>query len=389
MIAALLLAGALSAQASDPYADLTGPAAQTCRDGEAALADGRASDAVGLLGTCEQVVSAYAGLPISARFALRAHVAERLAAAHEAAGNAASATYYRRVSVRAGEMAARGPDLDRIAEADAAFEAGDYRAAEDIWLILVAEAEAGESLTGTVYGRQVRLAQALLPQGRAAEAAAVLEQAMYAAEASGDSATLITILNQLAEAYFDLGRYEDSAAILRPLYERSDGAARVTYANNLARALDGAGRYAEAETLLREVVAVARAEDGQPFVWPHALARNLFNLARNLAAQGKAAEAGTLFADAAALTEERRPAGHTDIIAAHSFLTRHRLLAEADGPGALAAARVLSANLNAYLAASAGGEIDRRQPIQNAGAPTALFTLHVEAAWAVAQGGLP
>lgn len=386
MIAALLLSGALAAQAGDPYAVMDDAVAQICRDGEAALDAGRADEAAQRLGVCDQAVSAYQAIPLSVRFALRAHVAGRLEAAHSLAGGEDAASYYRRVAERAAQMAERGPDLDRIAEAEAAFDRGDFREAEQIWLVLLAEAEAGENLTGTVHGRQLRLAQALLPQGRADEAAPLLEQAMYAAEAAGDNATLITILNQLAEAYFDLGRYEESAAILRPLYEGSDAAARIAYANNLARALDGAGRRGEAETLLREVVAAARAEDGDPFVWPHALARNLFNLARNLAAQGQAAEAGALFAESAALTAERRPLGHTDIIAAHSFLVRHRLLAEADAPGALSASRTLSANLNAYLGGSTG-EIDRSLPIQNAGAPPALFTLHVEAAWSVAAGG--
>lgn len=278
-----------------------------------------------------------------------------------------------------------GPELYLQFQAMEAEEAGDYRAAEQIWLILLAEAEAGESEISTVRSRQFSLAEALLPQGRAQEAASLLEQVVEEAREAGRGSGRAEAA--LAEAYFDLGRYAESAAILRPLYDGAQGVERMTYANDLARALDGAGRHEEATTLLRQVVAAARTQDGQLFTWPHALARNLFNLARNLAAQGRQTEAGALFAESAALTVERRPPGHTDIIAAHSFLARHKLLTEADTSGALTAARTLSANLNAYLADSMGGEIDRRQAIQNAGAPPDLFTLHVEAAWAVANGG--
>ncbi|MCR9129870.1 MAG: tetratricopeptide repeat protein [Alphaproteobacteria bacterium] len=385
MIAALLLSGALAAQAGDPYAVLSEDAASVCRQGDAAVSEGRTKEAVSLLGTCNQVIIADQGLSASDRYPLQAHVARRIATAHAQAGDHDAAASYARFAERFEQMAARAPDLDRIAEAEAAYEAGDYPAAEDIWLVLLAEAEAGENLTGSVHERLYQLGRTLLPQGRADEARALLERAMLAM-ADAEGAPDPRYLTALAEAYFDQGRYEDSAAILRPLYESATGIARSTYGNNLARALDGAGRYTEAETLLRARVAEARARDGQPFASPHALARVLFNLARNLAAQGQAAEAGALFAESAALTAERRPQGHTDIIAAHSFLVRHRLLAEADAPGALAASRTLSANLNAYLSGSAG-DIDRNQPIQNAGAPPALFTLHVEAAWSVAAGG--
>jgi len=346
MIGPLIFAAALAAQACDPSAALSGQAGAKCRVGEAALAAG-----------------------------------------YEKSGEAFAPAKFRQAAKPGAQPAARNREEDRVGQALDAFEAGDYRVAEQIWLMLLAEAEAGENQSGSIHGRQYRVAQALLPQGRAPEAVVLLEQAMAGAQEAGDIAQLITILNTLAEAYFDLGRYADSAAILRPFYERSRGGARLTYANNLARALDGAGRYADAETLLLEVVAGARAEDGQLFSQPHALARNLFNLARNLAAQGRHSEAGELFAESAALTVERRPPGHTDIIAAHSFLARHKLLAESDGSGALEAARTLSANLNAYLGESTGGEIDRRQSIQNAGEPLDLFTLHVEAAWAVANGG--
>ena len=384
MIAALIVSAALAAQGADPYSALADQAAQPCREGEAAFQAGRAQAAAERFQLCELVIFGYRGLQPSQRFTLLARVSDLRMQAFSATGDEAGARQAQRNADRYSRLAAQGRDLDRIAEAEAAFEAGDYRAAEQIWLVLLVEAEAGENLTGSVHQRQFRLARTLLPQGRAEEAVPLLEQALPAAQAAGDDATLISILNQLAEAYFDLGRYEDSAAILRPLYKNAEGEARMSYANNLARALDGAGRHREAETLLREVAAHARAEDGGPFVWPHALARNLFNLARNLAAQGEHAEAGALFEESAALTVERRPPGHTDIIAAHAFLARHRLLAEDDPQAGLAAARTLSANLDAYLTESSG-EVDRNRAIQNAAAPAALFTLHVEAAWRAAR----
>jgi tetratricopeptide (TPR) repeat protein len=313
-------------------------------------------------------------------------VAVASAARQEAKAPPEAITQSERDAAEAAELRALfGREIYMELQAAEAAEAGDYRAAEQIWLILLAEAEAGESENSTVGGRRFSLAQVLLPQGRALEAASLFEQVVDEAREAGEDFELVEV--GLAEAYFDLGRYVESAAILRPLYEGSQGVERMTYANNLARALDGAGRHEEATTLLRQVVAAARARDGQLFTSPHSLARNLFNLARTLAAQGQYGEAGRLFAESADLTVDRRPPGHTDIIAAHSFLARHKLLAEADATGALAAARTLSANLNAYLGDSTGGEIDRRQAIQNAGAPPDLFTLHVEAAWAVANGG--
>jgi len=312
---------------------------------------------------------------------LLTHIAQHLVQAYERVGDEQGAARFRRHVDTYERMTFERPDQLRTSQALTAFDRGDYRTAEEIWLVLLAEAEAGENRTGSIHYRLHQLARALMPQGRSADAIPLLERARADLETSGNSQMLLQVRNDLAEAYFDVGRYDESADILSALYEQYGGG---VFANNLARALDGAGRHAEAEALLRDSLANARARDGQMFVSSYALARVIFNLARNLAAQGEHAEAGALFAESAALTVERRPEGHTDIIAAHSFLARHRLLAQADAPGALSASRTLSANLNAYLTGSTG-EIDRRQPIQNAGAPDELFTLHVEAAWTVAQ----
>jgi tetratricopeptide (TPR) repeat protein len=388
MIAAFLLSGALTAQVGDPYAVMRAHSAlhEVCVRGDAALADDRADEAIEDLLSCHQSLRRPAlrgpiDLSDEALLSLLRHIAKQLVRAYERVGDEQGAAQFTGYVDTYEEMIFELPDQQRISQAMTAFDQGDYRTAEAIWLILLAEAEAGENRTGSVSSRRHQLAGSLMPQGRSAEAIPLLEQARAELEARDSRQLLLQVRNDLAEAYFDVGRYDDSADILSELYAEHGG---VIFSNNLARALDGAGRHAEAEALLRNSLASARATDGQMFVSRYGLARVIFNLARSLAAQGEHAEAGALFTESAGLTVERRPPGHTDIIAAHSFLVRHRLLAEADASGALSASRTLSANLNAYLSGSTG-QIDRSQPIQNAGAPDQLFTLHVEAAWAVAQ----
>lgn len=396
MWTALFLAASLAAQSPDPYAGLQGEAAAICAQAESEMAAGRFKHAAALFPDCAR--TARAGFILDnelpphvqvnqrgEHMALYAHIHRRMAAAREADGNAAGARDALLTAERYERRVREAPDLSRDAEARGLFTEGRYAEAEAIALTLLAEAEAGQS-TFSVERRLHELARTLLPQGRAEEAIPLLERAVQLARASGESGAPFVYLNLLAEAYFDVGRFTDSAAILRDLYERSDGSARETYGNNLARALDGAGLHSEAEVLLRSAVADARASDGGMWSNPNRLARVLFNLARNLAAQGRNDEAASLFAESAALTVQRRPAGHTDIIAAHTWLVDHSLTRTRDKQAALNGARILSANLDRYLA-SGGEGADRQRAIQNAGEPQALFTLHVEAAWATAHPG--
>lgn len=397
MWTALLLASALATQSADPYAGLRGEAAAVCAQAESEMAAGRFKHAAALFPDCAR--TARAGfildneLPPHAQvnqrgehMALYAHIHRRMAAAREADGNAVGARDALLTAERYERRVREVPGLSRDVEALGLFDDGRYAEAEAIALERLAEAEAGDEFAGSVQSRLQGLARTLLPQGRAEEAIPLLERAVQLARASGESGAPFVYLNLLAEAYFDVGRFTDSAAILRDLYERSDGSARETYGNNLARALDGAGLHSEAEILLRSAVADARASEGGMWSSPHRLARVLFNLARNLAAQGRHEETASLFAESAALTVQRRPAGHTDIIAAHTWLVDHSLTRTRDKQVALNGARILSANLDHYLA-SGGEGADRQRAIQNAGEPQALFTLHVEAAWAAANPG--
>ncbi|MFN3834888.1 MAG: tetratricopeptide repeat protein [Glycocaulis sp.] len=386
MWTALLLATSLAAQSPGPYSGLQGQAVAACAQAEAAMEANRFQDAAALFQSCNQLARTGLDLERGELWALQAHINYRMAAAREANGDAHGARNARAMADRYDQLARYLPDITLEARARTLFAEGRYAESEAIALARLAEAEAGGEFAGTIESRLYGLARTLLPQGRAEEAIPLLERAVRLARASGESGEPFVYLNDLAEAYFDTGRFTDSAAILRGLYEGSDGSARETYGNNLARALDGAGLHSEAEVLLRSAVADARAGDGGMWSSPHRLARVLFNLARNLAAQGRHDEAASLFAESAALTVQRRPAGHTDIIAAHTWLVGHSLTGTSDPRAALNGARILSANLDRYLA-SGGDGTQRQRAIQNAGEPQALFTLHVEAAWAAANPG--
>ncbi|MCC5982279.1 MAG: tetratricopeptide repeat protein [Oceanicaulis sp.] len=385
MWTALLFASALAAQSPGPYSSLHGDAATACTQAEGEMAAGRFKQAAALFQTCERGARTGLNLERGEQWALQAHINRRMAAAREADGDTDGARNAVYIAERYEQLARQIPDHARDTQIRAMFDEGRYAEAEAIALTLLAEAEAGES-TFSTHSRLHGLARTLLPQGRAQEAIPLLERAVDAARTSGERGEPFVYLNDLAEAYFDTGRFTHSAAILRGLYEGSDGSARETYGNNLARALDGAGLHDEAEILLRSAVTDARASDGRMGSNPHRLARVLFNLARNLQAQGRHDEAASLFAESAALTVQRRPAGHTDIIAAHTWLTGHTLTRTGDAQAALNGARILSANLDRYLASGGEGE-ERQRAIQNAGEPQALFTLHVEAAWAAANPG--
>ncbi len=385
MLAGFLLAAALGAQTPEPYASADDEVQRVCAAGENALEAGRYEHAVKLLETCHRMVEANLRSDRLVHWTARAHVVRQIAAAREASGDAEGAANAARMAARFEQTVRRIPDQAREARARTLFEEGRYAEAEAIALTLLAEAEAGDS-TISIHSGLFGLARTLLPQGRAGEAIPLLERAVEEARASHTSGEPFVYLNTLAEAYFDTGRFTDSAAILRGLYEGSDEAARETYGNNLARALDGAGLHSEAEALLRSAVTDARASDGHMFSNPHRLARVLFNLARNLATQARHEEAASLFAESAALTVQRRPPGHTDIIAAHTWLVDHSLAATGDTQAALNGARILSANLDRYLA-SGGEGADRQRAIQNAGEPQTLFTLNVEAAWQAAHSG--
>ncbi|AZU05084.1 TPR repeat-containing protein [Glycocaulis alkaliphilus] len=384
MWSVFVLATALGSQTPDPYAALDGDAAAICANAERAMEAGRHNEAAAGFQMCEQATRRGLDLERGELWALQAHISRRLAAARQADGDATGAANATYMADRYEQLMGQLADLTRQSQARTLFQEGRYAEAEAISLVLLAEAEAGEHRVGAVHDRLYSLASALLPQGRAEEAIPLLERAVDEARRSGEGGEPEVYLNMLAEAYFDTARFSESAAILRDLYDRSGGAARSTYGNNLARALDGAGLHAEAEALLRSAVSDARADDGGVASNPHRLARVLFNLARNLAAQGRHEDAASLFAESAALTVQRRPAGHTDIIAAHTWLVGHTLANTHDAQTALSGARILSANLDRYLA-SGGEDADRQRAIQNAGEPQALFTLHTEAAWAAAH----
>lgn len=385
MWTALLLASSLTAQSPGPYSALQGEAATACAQAEAAMEANRFQEAAALFQTCERGARTGLDLERGEQWTLQAHISRRMAAAREAGGDAEGARNALYMAGRYEQLARQVPDLARDTQIRTMFDEGRYAQAEAVALTLLAEAEAGQSSFST-HSRLFSLARTLLPQGRAEEAIPLLERAVQLARASGESGEPFVYLNELAEAYFDAGRFADSVAILRGLYEGSDASTRETYGNNLARALDGAGLHSEAEVLLRSAVADARASDGGMWSSPHRLARVLFNLARNLAAQGRHDEAASLFAESAALTVQRRPAGHTDIIAAHTWLVGHALANSGDPQTTVRGARILSANLDRYLV-SAGERSERQRAIQNAGEPQALFTLHVEAAWSAASSG--
>ncbi|WP_299654217.1 tetratricopeptide repeat protein [uncultured Tateyamaria sp.] len=227
---------------------------------------------------------------------------------------------------------------DRLAEARAALEKGDYSVADDLFAEVearadlevqnaaraafgrgeIAEAEVRWGEAAEHYAKAARLdpcydtliaaGRLLQWSGRSVEAVAVEEMLVSLArlEFGEQDPKTATALNNLAESYRSLGRFEEAEPLYREALEidrdvlderHPDYAIRL---NNLAGLLRDTGRFEEAEPLFREALEIGREVLGgrHPDV-----AVRLNNLADLLQDTGRIEEAEPLFREALAMSE--------------------------------------------------------------------------------------
>jgi len=234
---------------------------------------------------------------------------------------------------------------DRIAEAKAALEQGDYSLADDIFAEIEAKNElAVQETARAAYGRgevaeaEVRWADAAGFYERSAElhpSFEALQKASDYCERAGRyeaaltwSARLVSFakqhesqerysiaLNEHALNSKSLGRYAEAEELYRDALEigrATIGEGHPSYAirlSNLAGAVEAQGRYAEAEGLYREALEIDRATIGEGHP---SYAIHLNNLANVVRAQGRYAEAEGLFREALEIDRATIGEGHPD-----------------------------------------------------------------------------
>ncbi|WP_074785559.1 tetratricopeptide repeat protein [Roseovarius tolerans] len=234
---------------------------------------------------------------------------------------------------------------DRIAEAKAALEQGDYSLADEIFAEIEAKNElAVQETARAAYGRG-EVAEAEVRWGDAAgfyERSAELHPSFEALQKASDyceragryeaalawSARLVGFakqhesqerysiaLNEHAVNSKSLGRYEEAEGLYREALEidrATIGEGHSNYAtslNNLALVVEAQGRYAEADGLYREVLAIDRATIGERH---QTYAIGLNNLAVVVQAQGRYAEAERLYREALEIGRATLGEGHPD-----------------------------------------------------------------------------
>ena len=234
---------------------------------------------------------------------------------------------------------------DRIAEAKAALEQGDYSLADDIFAEIEAKNElAVQETARAAYGRgevaeaEVRWADAAGFYERSAElhpSFEALQKASDYCERAGRyeaaltwSARLVSFakqhesqeryaaaLNEHALNSKSLGRYAEAEELYRAALEidrATIGEGHPDYAtrlNNLAGVVRAQGRYAEAERLYREALEIDRVTigAGHPDYATH-----LNNLAGVVEDQGRYAEAEGLYREALEIDRATIGEGHPD-----------------------------------------------------------------------------
>src|SRR6056297_3168654 len=234
---------------------------------------------------------------------------------------------------------------DRIAEAKAALEQGDYSLADDIFAEIEAKNElAVQETARAAYGRG-EVAEAEVRWGDASEAyqraarydpcyrtlskahefthwagdyttAFVLgEELIAAAQKEGDLPNLAMAKNDHAITLRAQGRYAESEGLYREALEidrATIGEGHPDYAkhlNNLAGVVEDQGRYAEAEELFREALEIDREGlgEGHP-----GYAIDLNNLAGVVEDQGRYAEAEALYREALEIGRATIGEGHPE-----------------------------------------------------------------------------
>src|SRR6056297_940005 len=234
---------------------------------------------------------------------------------------------------------------DRIAEAKAALEQGDYSLADDIFAEIEAQNELAVQETARAAFGRGEVAEAEVRWGDAAKAyqraarydscyrtlskahefthwsgdyatAFVLgEELITAAQKEGDLTNLAMAKNDHAITLEAQGRYAEAEGLCREALEidrATIGEGYPSYAirlNNLANVVRAQGRYAEAEVLFREALEIDREGlgEGHP-----GYAIDLNNLAGVVEDQGRYAEAEGLFREALEIDRATIGEGHPD-----------------------------------------------------------------------------
>jgi len=192
---------------------------------------------------------------------------------------------------------------DRIAEAKAALEQGDYSLADDIFAEIEAKNELAVQET----------ARAAFGRGEVAEAEVRWGDAYTHYKRATDLHETFDHLSAYARMTWRLAKGAEAIPLHEKLVDwvKSDhGVESAEYAirlNNLALVVEAQGRYAEAEGLYRVALEIDRATigEGHPDY-----AIDLNNLAGVVRAQGRSAEAEGLYREALEITREAIGEGH-------------------------------------------------------------------------------
>ncbi|MCR9129872.1 MAG: tetratricopeptide repeat protein [Alphaproteobacteria bacterium] len=264
--------------------------------------------------------------------------------------------------------------------------------AEAVLLEAVSEAEQvfGAGAAETIMA-QTLLATTLFDQARFDEAEALQRSALAAAEAlpgEGDNLMASAIESNLAGTLRFQGRYDDAEALYRSSLaaaERGGNAGSIaTSLENLAGIVRIQGRLGEAAQL--QVRAISLYEDVYGPDHPETI-RAYGTAGTTLGLAGEHAEAERLLRLGLEGLERRLPDRHVMVLVARSNLAWLYLRHAGRPADALdlyreATGSIVQASLDdSALDDAAGAAVVRRR--------ADIFTLHVEAAWAVAEGGQP
>ncbi|MEJ6479545.1 MAG: tetratricopeptide repeat protein, partial [Octadecabacter sp.] len=194
---------------------------------------------------------------------------------------------------------------DRIADAKAALEQGDYSIADDIF----AEIEANNDLAVQESAR------AAYGRGEVAEAEIRWHDAYAHYKRASNLDDTTDHLKAYARMTWRLAKGDEAITVQEGLVNRAKsefGDRSPEYAtqlNNLAEVVRAQGRFPEAETLYREALEIGRATIGTEH--PD-YATNLNNLAGVVQAQGRFTEAEVLYREALEIDRTTIGMGHPD-----------------------------------------------------------------------------
>jgi tetratricopeptide (TPR) repeat protein len=202
---------------------------------------------------------------------------------------------------------------DRIAEAKAALEQGDYSLADDIFAKIEARNELAVQETAcAAYGR-----------GEVAEAEIRWHDAYGHYKRASHLSDDLAHLEAYARLCWRLAKGEEAVRVHEDLIARvkeAEGAESAAYAeqvNNLASVVEAQGRYDEAEGLCREALEIDRATIGEAHP---GYAIHLSNLGRLLGETDRVSEGRAMLDQALAIFRAALPEDHPHIVITQGHL---------------------------------------------------------------------